>query len=165
MGDCRATRGSSRCAVETVTWRAFFDGVQQVALQTGATLERFPRAVKPCCAPPMRSMNSARRSISSSCCTWSRPAVALFPGTKLRGVAEAAGLVLESRRCVPRPRRGRGRAVFGLANLGAERLRCRIAQVALATNGLTLSLDVPRVPMASPHSIACWTRRDDWRRL
>jgi hypothetical protein len=66
-----------------------------------------------------------------------------FPGTKLRGLAEAQGLALAAD--------GRfhavddaGQTVFTLANLGAETFEAESLK-SLATHGITLSLDVPRV--------------------
>jgi hypothetical protein len=66
-----------------------------------------------------------------------------FAGTKLRGLAEAMGLVLHGD--------GRfhaadetGQTLFTLANVGAENFEAESLK-SLATHGLTLSLDVPRV--------------------
>jgi FtsZ-interacting cell division protein ZipA len=67
----------------------------------------------------------------------------VFAGTKLRGVAEAAGLALEGDG-VFRARDEDGGELFTVANLGAERLEAESIK-SLATHGLTLSLDVPRV--------------------
>jgi FtsZ-interacting cell division protein ZipA len=67
----------------------------------------------------------------------------VFAGTKLRGVAEAAGLVLEDDG-VFRSRDAGGGELFTVANLGAERLEADSIK-SLATHGLTLSIDVPRV--------------------
>jgi hypothetical protein len=67
----------------------------------------------------------------------------VFAGTKLRGVAEAAGLALEGDG-VFRARDDDGGELFTVANLGAERLEADSIK-SLATHGLTLSLDVPRV--------------------
>ena len=119
----------------------FFDGVQQVALQTGATLEL-----------PSRGDTVLRAaSLDEFCASVDIQFVlhvveaggGVFPGTKLRGVAEAAGLVLESDG-VFRARDAVGGELFSVANLGAERFDAETLK-SLATNGLTLSLDVPRV--------------------
>lgn len=66
-----------------------------------------------------------------------------FPGTKLRGLAEAQGLALAGD--------GRfhatddaGLTLFTLANLGAETFEAESLK-SLATHGIVLSLDVPRV--------------------
>ena len=67
----------------------------------------------------------------------------VFAGTKLRGVAEAAGLVLEEDG-VFHARDTGGAELFTVANMGAERLEAESIK-SLATHGLTLSLDVPRV--------------------
>ncbi len=120
----------------------FFDGVQQVALQAGATLEL-----------PSRGETVLRAaSLDEFCAAVDIQFVlhvveaggGVFPGTKLRGVAEAAGLVLESDG-VFRARDAAGGELFSVANLGAERFDAETLR-SLATNGLTLSLDVPRVP-------------------
>jgi hypothetical protein len=119
----------------------FFDGVQQIALQTGATLEL-----------PSRGETVLRAaSLDEFCAAVDIQFVlhvveaggGVFPGTKLRGVAEAAGLVLESDG-VFRARDAVGGELFSVANLGAERFDAETLR-SLATNGLTLSLDVPRV--------------------
>ncbi|MBI5790207.1 MAG: cell division protein ZipA C-terminal FtsZ-binding domain-containing protein [Rhodocyclales bacterium] len=119
----------------------FFDGVQQVALQTGARLEL-----------PSRGETVLRAaSLDEFCAAVDIQFVlhvveaggGVFPGTKLRGVAEAAGLVLESDG-VFRARDAVGGELFSVANLGAERFDGETLK-SLATNGLTLSLDVPRV--------------------
>ncbi len=67
----------------------------------------------------------------------------VFAGTKLRGVAEAAGLVLEADG-VFRARDTVGMELFTVANLGDEPFDAESIK-SLATHGLTLSLDVPRV--------------------
>jgi FtsZ-interacting cell division protein ZipA len=79
----------------------------------------------------------------------------IFPGTKLRGVAEAAGLVLEADGMF-HARTAAGGELFAVANLGAERLDAESIK-SLATHGLTLSLDVPRVtdgPLAFDRMLA-----------
>ena len=66
-----------------------------------------------------------------------------FAGTKLRGLAEAAGLALEGDG-VFRARDVAGGEEFTLANLGDEALTAESLR-SLATHGVTFSLDVPRV--------------------
>ncbi|OHC64814.1 MAG: hypothetical protein A2045_00550 [Rhodocyclales bacterium GWA2_65_20] len=119
----------------------FFDGVQQVAQQTAATLEL-----------PSRGEIAMRAATLDEFCAAVDIQFVLhvveatggvFAGTKLRGVAEAAGLVLESDG-VFRARDEAGGELFTVANLGAERLEAESIK-SLATHGLTLSLDVPRV--------------------
>jgi len=119
----------------------FFDGVQQVAKQAAASLEL-----------PSRGETVLRAaSLDEFCASVDIQFVlhvveasgGVFAGTKLRGVAEATGLVLEADG-VFRARDDDGSELFTLANLGAERLDADSIK-SLATHGLTLSLDVPRV--------------------
>lgn len=67
----------------------------------------------------------------------------VFAGTKLRGVAEGADLVLETDGLF-RERDATGSELFSVANLGVEPLAAETID-SFATHGLTLSLDVPRV--------------------
>ncbi|TRZ97249.1 MAG: ZipA [Rhodocyclaceae bacterium] len=119
----------------------FFDGVQQVATQTSAALEL-----------PSRGELVMRAGALDEFCAGVDIQFVLhvveasggaFAGTKLRGVAEAAGLLLEADG-VFRARDEAGGEMFTLANTGAERLDADSIK-SLATHGLTLSLDVPRV--------------------
>lgn len=119
----------------------FFDGVQQVAKQSGAELEL-----------PSRSVTVLRADrLDQFCASVDIQFVlhvvealgGVFPGTKLRGVAEAAGLALEADG-VFRARDEAGGELFTVANLGTERLDAESIK-SLATHGLTLTLDVPRV--------------------
>lgn len=119
----------------------FYDGVQQIALQTGATLEM-----------PTRGDTVMRAGALDEFCAAVDLQFVLhvveatggvFAGTKLRGVAEAAGLALEADG-VFRARDAVGGELFSVANLGNERLDAETIK-SLATHGLTLSLDVPRV--------------------
>ncbi len=66
-----------------------------------------------------------------------------FAGTKLRGLAEAAGLQLQGDGCFHALDDG-GRTRFKLGNVGAERFEAE-SMKSLATHGVTLTLDVPRV--------------------
>lgn len=119
----------------------FFDGVQQVATQTAAALElpsrgefvmRAGRLDEFCAAVDIQFVVHVVEASGG-----------VFAGTKLRGVAEAAGLVLEADG-VFRARDEAGGEMFTIANLGAERLDADSIK-SLATHGLTLSMDVPRV--------------------
>lgn len=118
----------------------FFDGVQSLAQQTAAVLEL-----------PSRGELVMRAAALDQFCAGVDIQFVLhvvdatggaFAGTKLRGVAEAAGLVLEGDG-VFRARDADGGELFTLANLGTERLEADSIK-SLATHGLTLSLDVPR---------------------
>lgn len=119
----------------------FFDGMQSVAQQTGAVLEL-----------PSRGELVMRAAALDEFCAGVDIQFVLhvvdatggaFAGTKLRGVAEAAGLLLEGDG-VFRARDANGGELFTVANLGVERLDAETLR-SLATHGLTLSLDVPRV--------------------
>lgn len=119
----------------------FFDGVQQVATQMAAALE----------LPSRGELVMRAESLDEFCAGVDIQFVlhvveasgGVFAGTKLRGVAEAAGLALEADG-VFRARDGVGGEMFTVANLGTERLEPDSIK-SLATHGLTLSLDVPRV--------------------
>ncbi len=67
-----------------------------------------------------------------------------FPGAKVRSLAEAAGLALETDG-VFRRRDGSGRVLYELANLEPVTFEAETMK-ALTTRGLTLQLDVPRAP-------------------
>jgi FtsZ-interacting cell division protein ZipA len=67
-----------------------------------------------------------------------------FPGAKIRSLAEAAGLALESDG-IFRRRDGSGRTLYELANFEPVAFQAD-AMKALATRGLTVQLDVPRAP-------------------
>ncbi len=119
----------------------FFDGVQSVAQQAAATME----------LPPRGELVMRAEALDEFCAAVDIQFVlhvveaggGVFAGTKLRGVAEAAGLALEGDG-VFRARDEDGGELFTVANLGAERLEADSIK-SLATHGLTLSLDVPRV--------------------
>lgn len=119
----------------------FFDGIAQLALQTGATLEL-----------PSRGETVLRAAALDEFCAGVdiqfvlhvvETSGGVFAGTKLRGVAEAARLALEPDGMF-RARDAAGGELFTVANLGNERLDPESIK-SLATKGLTLSLDVPRV--------------------
>jgi len=130
-----------RGAVSDGELARFFDGVQQLAQQAAATLElpsrgeiviRAGKLDEFCAAVDIQFVLHVVEATGG-----------VFAGTKLRGVAEAAGLVLEADG-VFRARNAGGGELFTVANLGAERLDADSIK-SLATHGLTLSLDVPRV--------------------
>ena len=119
----------------------FFDGVQQLAQQTAAALEL-----------PSRGETVIRAGKLDEFCAAVdiqfvlhivEASGGVFAGTKLRGVAEAAGLTLDGDG-VFRARDAGGAELFTVANMGVERLETDALR-SLATHGLTLSLDVPRV--------------------
>lgn len=119
----------------------FFDGLQQLAQQTSATLELPSRGEMVlragdldefCAAVDIQFVLHVVEGLGGA-----------FAGTKLRGVAEAAGLILEADG-VFRARDAAGSEMFTVANSSAERLDAESIK-SLATHGLTLSMDVPRV--------------------
>jgi hypothetical protein len=130
-----------RGAISDSELSRFVDGVQQLAQQTAASLEL-----------PSRGETVMRAARLDEFCAGVdiqfvlhvvEASGGVFAGTKLRGVAEAAGLALEADG-VFRARDDDGGELFTVANLGAERLEADSIK-SLATHGLTLSLDVPRV--------------------
>lgn len=130
-----------RGAVSDSELARFFDGVQHVAQQAAATVE----------LPSRGEIVMRAASLDEFCAAVDiqfvlhvvEAAGGVFAGTKLRGVAEAAGLVLEGDG-VFRARDAAGGELFTVANLGAERFEAETIR-SLATHGLTLSMDVPRV--------------------
>jgi len=68
----------------------------------------------------------------------------LFPGTKIRALAEAAGMVLESDGAFVR-RDDDGRVLYTLSHQGQQPFTVE-AMKSLSCHGLTFLLDVPRVP-------------------
>ena len=66
-----------------------------------------------------------------------------FAGTKLRGLAEATGLVLKDDGTY-HALDDAGNTIFTLANMGAEPFEAETMR-SLATRGVTFTLDVPRV--------------------
>jgi hypothetical protein len=118
----------------------FFEGMQQLAQQAGAALE----------LPAHEEIVQRAGTLDEFCAAVDiqfvlhvvEAAGGVFAGSKLRGVVEAAGMMLEPDG-VFRARDGSGAAMFTVANLGAERLDAESIK-SLATHGLTLILDVPR---------------------
>jgi hypothetical protein len=119
----------------------FSDGMQQIARQTGAQI-----------APPLRSEMLLRAQDLDRFCAnvdvqFSISVVSAqgnaFAGTKLRGVCEAAGLALD-RDGLYRYRNAAGESEFSLGNLGNEAFD-PAAMSSLATHGVSLTIDVPRV--------------------
>ncbi len=130
-----------RGAVSADELTSFFDGAQQIAQHMGAALElpvfdetllHAARLDEFCAGVDIQFVLHVVEATGG-----------VFAGTKLRGVAEAAGLVLEADG-VFRARDEAGGELFTVANLGNEPLAADTL-AALSTHGLTLSLDVPRV--------------------
>lgn len=130
-----------RGAVSDEELTSFFDGAQQIAQHMGAALElpvfdetllHAARLDEFCAGVDIQFVLHVVEATGG-----------VFAGTKLRGVAEAAGLVLDAGG-VFRARDEAGGELFTVANLGNEPFAADTL-AALATHGLTLSLDVPRV--------------------
>lgn len=130
-----------RGAVSAEELTSFFDGAQQIAQHMGAALDlpvfdetllHAARLDEFCAGVDIQFVLHVVEATGG-----------VFAGTKLRGVAEAAGLVLEADG-VFRARDEAGGELFTVANLGNEPLAADTL-AALSTHGLTLSLDVPRV--------------------
>ncbi|MFZ2629309.1 MAG: cell division protein ZipA C-terminal FtsZ-binding domain-containing protein [Rugosibacter sp.] len=119
----------------------FLNGVQQVADKVGATVE----------LPAPEQIIAHATALDEFCASVDiqfklhivESAGGIFSGTKLRGIAEAAGMALEADGRF-HARDADGGELFTLANLGSEGLSIETLR-SLATHGLTLSIDVPRV--------------------
>ncbi len=130
-----------RGAVSDAALSAFLDGTREIASQCAGVVD----------LPKHDDVLMHARGLDEFCAgvdlqlgvnIVSAPA-APFAGTKLRGLAEAAGLQLQadgSFHAID----DRGRTRFKLGNIGAERFEAE-SMKSLATHGVTLSLDVPRV--------------------
>lgn len=119
----------------------FLNGVQQVAEKVGATVE-LPEPGQIMAHATALDEFSASVDIQFKLHIV-EAAGGIFNGTKLRGVAEAAGMVLEADGQF-HARDTSGGELFTLANFGSEGLSIETLR-SLATHGLTLSIDVPRV--------------------
>lgn len=119
----------------------FFDGMQQLANHVGAALS----------LPDLAPVVAHAAALDTFCAKVDiqfkvhivESAGGVFSGTKLRGVAEAAGMQLEDDGFF-HARDTAGEELFTLMNLGSEAFTLDNLR-SLATHGLSLSLDVPRV--------------------
>ena len=119
----------------------FFEDVQQAAQQINAELS----------IPDIAPIWAYAGALDQFCATVDyqfsvyivESAGAAFSGTKLRGVAEASGMLLEADGCFY-ARGNAGDELFTLVNLGNEGFTADNLRT-LATHGLALTLDVPRV--------------------
>ncbi len=119
----------------------FFDGVQLIARQSGASLE----------LPSRSEMLMRAQDLDRFCASvdvqFSVSVISaqggVFVGTKLRGVCEAAGLTLDSDGLY-HYRNAASESEFTVGNTGNERFDAT-AMSSLATHGVSLSIDVPRV--------------------
>lgn len=119
----------------------FFDGVKELGHQLGFTVET-----------PGRAMTLQRAEQLDAFCAKVDVQIGLsvihaqggtFAGTKLRGLCEAAGFELADDGCY-HSRNAIGQTEFMLSNIGAEGFDAQ-GMSSLATNGITLTIDVPRV--------------------
>lgn len=131
-----------RGPVSAAELEAFCSGVEALAQQVGAALEALPEleevvahagALDQFCAGV--DIQFVLHVVDSAGGT--------FTGTKLRGLAEAAGLALEGDGLF-RARDAAGGEEFSLGTLGAERFDADSLR-SMTTHGLTFSIDVPRV--------------------
>jgi hypothetical protein len=130
-----------RGAVSAGELTHFLDGVQQVAEKIGATVD----------LPATEQIVAHANALDAFCAGVDiqfklhivEAAGGVFNGTKLRGIAEAAGLTLEGDGCF-HARDANGGELYTLANFGSEGFTVDNLR-SLATHGLTLSIDVPRV--------------------
>jgi hypothetical protein len=121
---------------------AFVAGVQSLTQQTGATLEAIPDVEE--VAANANALDQFCAGVDIQFVLHVVDATGgTFPGTKLRGLAEAAGLALEADGLF-HARDEAGGETFSLGNLGTERFDTESLR-SLATHGLTFSIDVPRV--------------------
>ena len=119
----------------------FFDGVNELGHQLGFTVET-----------PGRAMTLQRAEQLDAFCAKVDVQIGLsvihaqggaFAGTKLRGLCEAAGFELAADGHY-HSRNANGYTEFMLSNLGNEGFDVQ-GMSSLATNGVTLTIDVPRV--------------------
>jgi hypothetical protein len=121
---------------------AFVAGVQSLTQQTGATLEAIPDIDE--IAANANALDQFCAGVDIQFVLHVVDATGgTFPGTKLRGLAEAAGLALEADGLF-HARDEAGGEEFSLGNLGTERFDTESLR-SLVTHGVTFSIDVPRV--------------------
>lgn len=120
----------------------FLGGVASLAQQTGAILETTRDASE--LAAHAQALDQFCAGVDIQFVLHVVDATGgTFPGTKLRGLAEAAGLVLEGDGLF-HARDEAGGEAFSLGNLGPETFDAESLRN-LATHGVTFSIDVPRV--------------------
>lgn len=132
---------ADRCGVVSASELArFFDGVKHVADTVGATLEL-----------PARDQVALKAAALDEFCAGVdiqfrfhvvEASGSVFSGTKLRGMAEALGLVLEADGMFHAHDADQGE-LFVASNLGEEGFSVEALRT-LVTHGLTLCIDVPR---------------------
>lgn len=131
-----------RGAVSDGELARFLEGVAALAQQTGATLEAVRDAEE--LAAHAQALDQFCAGVDIQFVLHVVDATGgTFPGTKLRGLAEAAGMVLEGDGLF-HARDEAGGEAFSLGNLGPERFDADSLR-SLSTPGVTFSIDVPRV--------------------
>lgn len=131
-----------RGAVSDGELTRFLEGVAALAQQTGATLETGRDAEE--LAAHAQALDQFCAGVDIQFVLHVVDATGgTFPGTKLRGLAEAAGMVLEGDGLF-HARDEAGGEAFSLGNLGPERFDADSLR-SLSTPGVTFSIDVPRV--------------------
>ena len=131
-----------RGAVSDGELARFLDGVATLAQQTGATLEAVRDAEE--LAAHAQALDQFCAGVDIQFVLHVVDATGgTFPGTKLRGLAEAAGMALEGDGLF-HARDEAGGEAFSLGNLGPERFDTDSLR-SLNTPGVTFSIDVPRV--------------------
>ncbi|MBI5898167.1 MAG: cell division protein ZipA C-terminal FtsZ-binding domain-containing protein [Rhodocyclales bacterium] len=131
-----------RGAVSDGELTRFLEGVAALAQQTGATLEAVRDAEE--LAAHAQALDQFCAGVDIQFVLHVVDATGgSFPGTKLRGLAEAAGMVLEDDGLF-HARDEAGGEAFSLGNLGPENFTAESLR-SLNTPGVTFSIDVPRV--------------------
>lgn len=131
-----------RGAVSDGELARFLEGVATLAQQTGATLEAARDAEE--LAAHAQALDQFCAGVDIQFVLHVVDATGgTFPGTKLRGLAEAAGMALEGDGLF-HARDEAGGEAFSLGNLGPERFDTDSLR-SLNTPGVTFSIDVPRV--------------------
>ncbi len=129
-----------RGAVSDADLTAFLDGVRDMVVQCAgvARLPDFDEVLM-----GARRLDDFCASVDLQLGVNIAAAGEPFPGTKLRGLLEAAGLTLFDDGCFHALDEG-GKTRFVVCNVGSERFQPE-SMKSLATHGVTFSLDVPRV--------------------
>ncbi len=131
-----------RGAVSDGELSRFLEGVAALAQQTGATLDAVRDADE--LAAHAQALDQFCAGVDIQFVLHVVDATGgTFPGTKLRGLAEAAGMVLEGDGLF-HARDEQGGEAFSLGNLGPERFDADSLR-SMSTPGVTFSIDVPRV--------------------
>lgn len=129
-------------AVSRALLRNFLDGMSELARRSGATLM----------LPEINAEVARADALDQACSvvdvqiglTLLRRDAAMLPGTRLRGVAEAAGFRLNERGGFDYVHEESGRLMFELVDVGGRPLTADGLKT-LQMTGITLVLDLPRI--------------------